>query len=1689
MTDNNFQTLLNEMINVANSKSNQLNTLQTQTQQPYTINNDIAVNNKETTNQEKTRTSTDNTSISNITQLDMSNKMSSLISENTAALKQFGVLIDSLTIELQNWDAAQLNQIKSLSSELLKNIRNFTQIDTSTTNTSGALKYITSGGTETKELNTVETKTIHTSEKVNESINNSKNTPITNTTDTNTSTSINFKYVPKEDSASLPQDEPKKSSGIFSNVKDFLLETAVDVAKDIVVDKTKSIIVDKFTKYFGKNATPTAGKAATTAAKSVVTTAEAATTAEAVTVAESATAGGITEGATLLSGLGPFFGYLMLALTTGAVGYATYKGAKYQKELPIKAEKARTETKEANDDLSTIRTVLDEFIPDYARLSKGVDEKGKNISLSTEDYAHYTNIVKYLGTTFPQLTSGTNSDGTPIIKNKVSLADIENAYNEKAQDTRDTNIRNSKDSLDYYQNEVTNNFGGLVRGKGYIEELIQNSTQGPEVFNNFFDTLWQRSDMETYFKTSFPSVGLDWNEMNKGPDLLYEAINANLPKIRNLESNLDEQIATETNNIKPGVQARVQNDSSYQSLDTKSQSIVDQIMASLDDAFYQSGNLDDMANYIKNNIVDKFKGSDGSKNEKLFNDAFNLKNQYDNGNISLKEYQTGILDFTKQISSFDENVKKSMDGILALQSTSGDKNVKDFNLDDINLYSTSAVDKQIELMKAAKLPTDDLENLRKAMQANLLTSSNQILDLNAQVPVQYKPEQYKNLPYTYGDYIMDVKKDTETKINTPKNANTTTGPNSAPATAPTTTPTTSTEKNTNKSTQTTTTKVTSTSNTAAPKSLANSLMTAGEATKETFQKLYDWIEIKLKRIKEQTKGFLTAANNAFKDSDKKKEYRRAISSTSNEITSNEKASKAYMEKAESIGLPDEYKSKIQNGEMSVETVTDKALSKQIDEYQEYYDKAIACKSAISELRAEMVKYAESLYKVPIERATKNIQKLSTALSVLQAQYKALTTASAKNSNLSEQTANLKKQTDEKTKADRTATKAMDAYTDKDEKAAYIKASNAAKAAPAIKAKISSKYKKKSRTNEDGTLSTKGVKGNQKKLINQYNTLVKAEKDAQKKYYDASFSDEQKAYDKAKRKTENAKAKINSKYLKKKDKNGYISTDGVSNKKQLKQINSYNDLLKKEKNAKAKLNKAKKNAGALLDANNGKEIDTSNLKGKELEAAVKYNAALAAQKEASEAASIATAEYTQTARENGQAKLDNIKTEYDSVLALKNANVDKAKAKMSLKEAQGKSVSEEDYNTILSDSNSIVQKSKEEYDSYVAQYNQNLADGVYNNDAAGQQKALSEIENLETAWYSAQTSVANYINEQKQINIDNLQNQLDILSKISDKYESLLKLRKAQGADTTDDEITQQLENNNNELAKKLNLLSEYQSRLATAEVNGSDADIDKYKKEILGLETSILELKTSNEGLNDNFIDVRIKALNDEKEALQKLNNVHDRKLALEKAEMDLEKASQRTNLVYDGTQLVYQRDETNYKNAQEALEKLKFDEVINSIDDSISDLEDLKDKTNLYDKDGNKLDQSTVISTTTSKADEIVKKNLDLIASNNLNTSTDKNSTVILSNSGVQLTSASNLSNLAIASNTLTNLPNAQPNGILSNTNPALPTTFSNNLTGKNISISIGDIVLNDVQDVNGLSNAIVQNFSTRLTQELNKI
>lgn len=401
---------------------------------------------------------------------------------------------------------------------------------------------------------------------------------------------------------------------------------------------------------------------------------------------------------------------------------------------------------------------------------------------------------------------------------------------------------------------------------------------------------------------------------------------------------------------------------------------------------------------------------------------------------------------------------------------------------------------------------------------------------------------------------------------------------------------------------------------------------------------------------------------------------------------------------------------------------------------------------------------------------------------------------------------------------------------------------------------------------------------------------------------------------------------------------------------------------------------------------GKEVDLSYFKegSSGYNAAVKYNEALKAQKEAQQEASLASEEYTSLIRENAKEKLDNIKEEYESNIQLKNSYIDTAKSVMDLKEAQGKKISASDYNSIITNTKDISNKAKAEYDAYLAQYNKNLKSGIYKGDAQAQREALSQLEELKAAWYEAQSCVEQYIDAQNQIKIDNINDLITSLEKLQNNYEKLLSLRKTQGLDTTDDEILKRIDSNNKQIMQKALLLQEYQKQLQIAQANGADADIQKYNDLITDTETSILDLKIANEELNDSIYDIRIDALNKEKEALQKLNDQEDRRRKLEDAKAAVEKAKQRTNLVYNGEQFIYEKDNKEYKSAVDALRDLEFEELIHAIEDNVDILEELKNKYNLYDSNGNALNQGSIINAVTESADKIYDSVQAVINSNN---------------------------------------------------------------------------------------------------------
>ncbi|MDE5776998.1 MAG: hypothetical protein K2I10_00570, partial [Lachnospiraceae bacterium] len=186
----------------------------------------------------------------------------------------------------------------------------------------------------------------------------------------------------------------------------------------------------------------------------------------------------------------------------------------------------------------------------------------------------------------------------------------------------------------------------------------------------------------------------------------------------------------------------------------------------------------------------------------------------------------------------------------------------------------------------------------------------------------------------------------------------------------------------------------------------------------------------------------------------------------------------------------------------------------------------------------------------------------------------------------------------------------------------------------------------------------------------------------------SIDDYKKANDNLKEQTENAEAQLNAnKEAEKLAKSNYNSAKSAVTKKSNLEAN---DLAGNK-------SKRNKSAKAIKDAiTKGEEIDLTLYKegSSGYKAAVKYNAALKAQKDATNAAALAQEEYTKTLRENVKAQFDNVEKYYESKIGLLDNQFTSLDNKISEIETAGKNVNKSYYQS-QKKLNDDIKKSYEE----------------------------------------------------------------------------------------------------------------------------------------------------------------------------------------------------------------------------------------------------------------------------------------------------------------------------------------------------------------------------------------------------------
>lgn len=141
---------------------------------------------------------------------------------------------------------------------------------------------------------------------------------------------------------------------------------------------------------------------------------------------------------------------------------------------------------------------------------------------------------------------------------------------------------------------------------------------------------------------------------------------------------------------------------------------------------------------------------------------------------------------------------------------------------------------------------------------------------------------------------------------------------------------------------------------------------SGEA--EEFAENLDWIEVLLNRIESLISQLDVTVSSTFQNfTDRTTALHDEMELVTDEIEYQKQAYSEYMNAAESINLSEEYKEKVRNGQILLETIEDEELNELIKQYKDLIDKAYACGEAVTQLQEDLSNLYQTAFDLVVTR--------------------------------------------------------------------------------------------------------------------------------------------------------------------------------------------------------------------------------------------------------------------------------------------------------------------------------------------------------------------------------------------------------------------------------------------------------------------------------------------------------------------------------------------------------------------------------------------------------------------------------------------------------------------------------------------------------------------------------------------------
>lgn len=671
--------------------------------------------------------------------------------------------------------------------------------------------------------------------------------------------------------------------------------------------------------------------------------------------------------------------------------------------------------------------------------------------------------------------------------------------------------------------------------------------------------------------------------------------------------------------------------------------------------------------------------------------------------------------------------------------------------------------------------------------------------------------------------------------------------------------------------------------------------------KDWISSLFDWIEIRLDRLERKTSRLADKAERQLENgnySGASGSYRAAMGTTSESILISRQAAEKYYAKAEEVlskAVSDEVISRseadrirqgVAGGDLDL-SETDEYSREIISQYQQFYEKALAAEDKILELWKQYQDYAEALYAIPMEKAEAKIRKFSDAVTVLEKRI-----ANNTNSDL------LRSLYGEAIRDERRTLNAT-------EKGRLEARDNLQAAKRKLNDADDNSFIGVSDKDRDEIISSvkEGKEIDYTRYANlsdyateniiKYNAALKASAEAHQQYRETYYDYVAKMreyaesmanvpFEKAARALERINAQIellDARYAagSASEKNAILKEQSRQAKRQKKQYE--NEYKETKKNADSlwnskDLKKARKDP-LNADKARGEKLDLHGLKknSPEYEAAVKYNAAIDAQRKALLDARKAAADYTATLQENAKAAFDNVVSEHESGQSVTNAQISRSDAALARRNALGLSRESDTHRNLYNRSLSEKETLKEEQEKELAEAQKAYRKNYKNMSQEDREAAQAQILAIQEGIYQTEADIADLKKEIFELDFIPLEAEMDRLTAKADTLNDAISLKETKGLAASASDYQSLIKNSDRQITNleaQNELLKEQQK-----EYSPSSEQYQELQKQINDNDAAIRQARQDQEEWNNALAQLPYSALEKELELLDAIASNH----------------------------------------------------------------------------------------------------------------------------------------------------------------------------------------------------------------------